>query len=136
MHYHNRNPALSAQTGQSRIHPQPPHIVDQVRPGIKGSGGNFCFIGVNRDRQIYLTAESLNDRQHPPQFYFGFNRLGPWPGAFPTHIKDMGALLGKAQALFNGFLHPPLIAQQAVAGKAIGGHIDDAHDISLAAPLK
>ena len=56
-----------------------------------------------------------------------------WPGRLSADVDDVRALCLEGQRLLDRRVH---VAREAVAGKGVRRHVDNAHDVGAAAPLK
>lgn len=108
------------------------HIVNDLSPQLDCLHGHIGLAGVNRDRDIDLPADLLDNWQDPVEFFLGLDRLGTGPCTFPANIQDQSSRLHQPLRLLNSF--SPFQELPAI-GEAIRSNVDDSHQAGRGAKL-
>ncbi len=114
---------------------QPPHVIDDVGPGIQGGLRHAGFVSVYGNERVGFAANGANDRRHARGFFFGADGLRAGAGGFAAHIQNITPGSQEGAGLLKGIARVGL-GKQAIARETIWRDVEDAHHIRARAPLQ
>ena len=130
MHQDHRHAFAGGHFPELRIGAQCPAVVDPVGAGAQGSLRHLGFIGVDGDQHVHIrAAQGFDHRQDARKLLLLADGSGAGAGALAADIQDIRAAIHELVGLFDGALGQLAAVHQAVAGEAIGGDVQDAHDV-------
>ena len=100
-------------------------VVEDVGAGGGGPAHHLGLARIDGDPCLGARAQALDDGDDAAQLFLGGNVLGAGPRRLAADVEDVGAFLGKLQAVRDGRLRRSM---QAAVGEAVGRDVDDAHD--------
>ncbi len=95
-------PACASRTRRRRCPPPTPiiaaspvkagHVVDDLGAGLNRRAGDRRLARIDRNRNLYLADERLNDRQHAPQLLVHRYGFGVRPRTLAADVQQVGAI--------------------------------------------
>jgi len=100
---------------------------------VSSAGG---FVSVHRNNHVWqLIPQRAEDRQEPLNFLFRGDRRGAWAGRLRAKVQYMCALRLKPDSLSQRRTDRLALPQNPVSGEAVGGYVEDSHDIGLVSQI-
>jgi hypothetical protein len=110
---------------RTRIVRQGRNVVDDIRTGRDGAAHHFGIAGIDRDARIDAPGQSLDHRQHAPQFLVDRHWLRTRAGGFTADVQDLRPFFRKAPCVSDRCRR---IAEAATVGKTVRSDVHDPHD--------
>ena len=101
------------------------NIIDHLRTGSHCLTHDDRFAGIDRNRDIKLSCQALDDRDNPVEFFVNRNPGGAGTGRFSADIEYIGAFGNQVSRMGNCSSR---FIESATVGKRIERDVDDAHD--------
>lgn len=110
-----------------RIEGEAAWIVDDIGAVFKGEGGDFGLISIDRDRNLQLAFQSLQNGDEAAEFFGGGDAGAAGLGGFGADIEDIGSFGFELDGAGDGEIGIVILA---AIGEGIGRDVQDGDDES------
>ena len=107
-----------------RLVPEPADVIHHRRARLERRFGDRSFVGVNRDWNVDLGREPLDDRQHPLPLLSSIERVGAGTSRLPSDVEQVGAVSDHLHTCFNSVRG---IEEHAPVRERVRRDVDNAH---------